>query len=80
MQYYRCKCGSHTAWGSMTPNPCTGCEKCNTTLETHPEFHKIPRPHEFVKNIVETDYGDSELSVCRWCYRSKAEIEKLVGK
>lgn len=48
MKYYRCKCGKHQAYGSMPPAKCEGCPECNTTLETHSDFHRQPEPHEFI--------------------------------
>jgi hypothetical protein len=36
VRYYRCKCGDSQAWGSMPPEPCEECPKCQTTLETVP--------------------------------------------
>lgn len=76
MQYYRCKCGKRQAWGSMGPSPCSGCLECNTTLEQYPSLHKEPKPHEMIATTVETDEGEATLSRCKWCYRSKKELEE----
>lgn len=77
MIYYRCKCGNCQAWSSMGVNPCDGCPECNTTLETGPEHHEEPKPHDFVPTPVETDEGPKPLSRCRWCMRTPREIERV---
>jgi hypothetical protein len=73
---YRCKCGRITAWGSMPPDRCRPCLKCNSTLAAHPDGHGEPQPHEFVAHDVATDAGPQPLSRCRTCQRTKAEIER----
>jgi hypothetical protein len=81
MQYYRCKCGEAQAWGSMSPAPCRGCSKCNTTLETHPDYHRTPEPHQFV-----TEYDANTGKPYRRCERClkreviglDEEIERLL--
>lgn len=76
MQYYRCKCGERTAFGSMSPYPCQGCPECNTTLETHPDLHREPKPHDFSEvQTVMTDEGPKSVTYCRWCMRRRDEIE-----
>lgn len=76
MQYYRCKCGKCEAWGSMSPYPCQGCGECGTTLETHPELHDKPKPHDFSDvETVKTDQGAATITRCRWCQRRRDEIE-----
>ncbi|MDE2103781.1 MAG: hypothetical protein KGL39_41470 [Patescibacteria group bacterium] len=77
MQYYRCKCGKQTAWGSMPPYPCDGCPDCNTTLTQHPDYHEAPEPHEFssVQNIT-TDQGPATITRCRWCGKTREQIER----
>jgi len=47
MQYYQCKCGKASAWGSMAPPMCDGCEACGTTLEMFASLHQAPQPHEY---------------------------------
>lgn len=47
MQYWRCKCGDTECWGSMPPAPCAYCDKCQSTLAQHPDYHEAPRPHVF---------------------------------
>lgn len=54
MQYYRCQCGKSQSWSSMSQPPCRGCPECNTTLELSPEFHKTPKPHQYVTRYDET--------------------------
>jgi hypothetical protein len=67
MLYYRCKCGNSTAFGSMPPNPCDGCSKCNTTLALHPDYHRVPEPHKPVTrydNVTGKSY-----QVCLTCMK-----------
>ena len=75
MQYYRCACGHAEAWGSMPPYPCSGCADCGTTLDQHPQDHRTPEPHDFVPYPVETAEGDKTISRCRWCHRTRKEVE-----
>lgn len=67
MKFYRCKCGAREAYGSMSPYPCSGCEKCGTTLEQHPDDHRIPKPHDWQTELVETDEGKKPRTRCSWC-------------
>lgn len=76
MRYYRCKCGKRESWGSMPPDQCQGCPDCKTTLDEHPSSHRAPAPHEFVATDVETDAGPQPLTRCRWCHRTRAELEQ----
>jgi hypothetical protein len=76
MRYYRCECGDITSWSSMGVLPCDGCKKCNTTLETGPKDHKVPEDHVFEPYPVETDEGPKSLSRCKYCLRTKKELEK----
>lgn len=71
MRYYRCQCGERTAWGSMPPFPCSGCEKCGTTLEEAPGLHRTPEPHNWRPTTVETDEGPKTLTRCSWCSARK---------
>lgn len=75
MKYYRCKCGSKTAYGSMPPYPCNGCIDCGTTLEMFPECLRTPEPHDFVQDMIDTDDGPHPKSYCRWCHRTKKQLE-----
>lgn len=77
MLYYRCKCGKSKAWGSMPPFPCSGCSTCGTTMEVHPDYHTTPKPHDFIKNEIETDEGFSTISKCKYCGWTLSEIKKL---
>lgn len=74
MQYYRCKCGYKTAWGSMPCSDCQGCDKCNTTLETHPDMHQELKPHDFIEKFDENT--GKPYKRCRICMYSDKEIER----
>ena len=76
MQYYRCKCGKSTAYGTMGPNPCDGCYECGTTLDQAPELHRTPEPHQMEPTTVQTDDGQAVLHRCRWCGKTQAQIDK----
>ena len=75
MQYYRCKCGKQWSWGSMPPSPCAKCSNCASDLAPGPDFHEEPLPHDFHTQQVETDNGPQPLSICRWCSKTKTEID-----
>lgn len=64
----------------MPPDRCRGCSKCGTNLVDMgfcgPEDHKDPAPHEFYTQQVETNDGPKPLDRCRWCYRTRSQIEK----
>lgn len=74
MKYWQCKCGDYQFYGSgMSPEPCTYCKKCGTTAAGLP-----PIPHEFTMiSKVETDEGEKKLSRCKWCYKTKSQIERM---
>ena len=76
MRYYRCKCGDCTAFGSMSPYPCSKCNKCGSDLASSPDGHSNPLPHEFLPTLIETDLGEAVLSRCKWCHRTKKECDK----
>ncbi len=76
MQYYRCKCGTAAAYGSMPPPQCEGCEACGTTLELFPVHWTEPKPHHWHETKVETDAGFAPLTVCLWCGVKKKDLEK----
>jgi len=76
MQHYRCKYGNCESWGSDGPFPCDRCSKCGSDLAPAPFLHEDPKPHEFIQEMVETDEGPKPLSMCKWCYRTKRQIEK----
>lgn len=76
MQYYRCKCGEATAWGSIPPPQCSFCPTCKSNLALSAGSHTDPKPHEFYPSRVETDEGEKSVTTCRLCMRTKKEIEK----
>lgn len=77
MKYYRCKCGKRWSVGSMSPRPCDGCPDCNTTLEEHPDDHKVPAPHQW--EMVE-EFIDGKMvelrTYCKICYAEKPKEEE----
>jgi len=75
MKYNQCQCGELKFWGSgMNPSPCSKCDKCGTGIG--PEY-LVPKEHDFsMVEKVDTDEGPKTLSRCRWCYYSKADLEK----
>ena len=76
MLNYQCECGEIRRFGSMPPNPCEPCDKCNS-VPTLDRSHREPMPHDFSSaSVVQTDEGEKTLTRCRLCHRSKAEIEK----
>lgn len=79
MQYYRCRCGETRSFGSMPPDRCRGCSKCGTNLVNMRlqglDDHRPPQPHKFFTEQVETNDGPKPLDRCRWCLRTRAEIE-----
>ena len=78
MIYSRCKCGNVQQWGSgMPPAKCDPCPKCGTIPATGPDCHPDPVPHDFsFAEQVETDEGPKTLSRCRYCLKTKKEIEE----
>lgn len=82
MNFHRCKCGEKQCWESGMPPPrCTPCEKCGTVPGPGPNAHPDPIPHEFTAvSEVETDEGMKKLTRCRWCHKTKAEIEYKKGE
>jgi hypothetical protein len=77
MQYGKCKCGKYEFWGSgMMPARCSPCEICGTIPAGSPTTHPDPLPHNYYVEKVETDDGDKSLTRCRWCLKTKTEIEK----
>lgn len=77
MQYYRCKCGKAEAHTSMGVYPCDRCAECGSDLSQNPNNHQEPKDHDLVVTKVQTDEGEKTLSRCRWCLRTKAQIEKV---
>lgn len=75
MQFYRCKCGASRSWGSMPPPLCARCGACGSDLAPGPSLHREPKPHEYLVEQVATDAGPAPLTRCRWCMKTKAELE-----
>ncbi len=67
MLYYRCKCGVSQAWSSMGVASCNGCGTCHTTLETSPDMHRTPDPHEPVTRYDEQT--GKPYQVCLRCLK-----------
>lgn len=79
MRYYRCKCGKNTAYGSMPPYQCSKCEDCGSDLAEHPDHHREPKPHDFSDvQKVQTDQGEMTVTHCRYCGRTKAQIDREI--
>jgi len=74
MKNYRCKCGRHTATGSMSPPLCFACETCHMRLSPINEYGP-PLPHNFAEQAVETDGGQDRLTTCVQCGKSLREIK-----
>lgn len=86
MRYMRCKCGKRECWTSMGHADCDGCEKCNTTLEEHPDDHREPIPHVIgMRWKIDQQTGERYIATnCTRCLnaphdiRDPAEIARLV--
>lgn len=77
MQYARCKCGEYEIWTTMGIQPCSWCLKCGTVPAYGPGPHNTERtPHKMESHKVETDGEDATLSRCRYCGRTKRELER----
>lgn len=79
MVYYQCRCGDRWSHGSMAPPRCMGCEKCGTSLASHPSGLGTPSPHEFMEEQVQTDQGPQPLSRCRFCGKTRQQTEAAGG-
>lgn len=77
MLYYRCKCGKREAWGSMPPPQCAICPECKSDLALSKDSHSEPKPHEFEETDVQTDEGVKKLSRCRWCDKTRKQIQEM---
>ena len=78
MQNWRCKCGESTAFGSMWPQDCEGCNQCNTTYAQHPDHHKIREPHEW--KIRYNENTGKPYQMCNKCShidRESYDISKI---
>lgn len=69
MQHYRCKCGESTAFGSMSPMDCEGCDKCNTTYAQHPDYHETPKAHDWI--IKYNENTGKPYEICGKCNKRK---------
>lgn len=77
MRYYRCRCGKEEAWTTIGVTACNWCAACGTTLAESPEGHsEVRTPHRLEATTVRTDEGDATLSRCKWCGRTRADLEK----
>jgi len=66
MRFFRCKCGSRTAWSSMGVQTCEVCEECGSTLAESPDTHLEPTEHQW-KTQFNQDTGKPEHERCRVC-------------
>jgi len=66
MRFFRCKCGSRTAWSSMGVQTCEVCEECGSTLAESPDTHLEPTEHQW-KTQFNQDTGKPEYERCRVC-------------
>lgn len=73
MRYWHCKCGKCEAFGSDPPKPCMVCPECGTDYMGNP-----PKDHDWVVEQTETDEGPKPLSRCRYCYKTKGQLEKYM--
>jgi hypothetical protein len=80
MQYYECKCGEATAFGSMSPDKCTRCAKCGARLLNIAYKAKAteedwkPAPHEW-KTYYVVNTG-KPYEKCAVCFERKSEEVK----
>lgn len=59
---------------------CSGCEKCNTTLEESPEHHQTPEPHDWREEwTIDPKTGErGKERICLRCYQREAvEVSEL---
>lgn len=71
MQYYRCKCGESTAFGSCPPSPCSKCKFCGSDFAQHPDYHQEPKDHRWITESIDTDLGPMPRTYCAWCFKRK---------
>ena len=85
MRYYgNCRCGNVQTFGSDPPPVCLGCDKCGTKImlpdwwaDNDDGSPMRPVEHDFSSvHKVETDEGEKELSLCKYCHQSRKHIEK----
>ena len=70
MQWYRCKCGYESVYGSVIPQPCEGCDKCGTTLAMSADGHREVEPHEMSPEVAQM-HGHT-YHHCKRCGYGKA--------
>lgn len=76
MRYVRCKCGASEGWTSMGRTRCFACPECGSDMAESPKGHLDPLPHDFSSSIEQqTEDGPITVPVCRYCHRTKWEIE-----
>lgn len=79
MRYQRCRCGACEWFGET--RRCDQCSKCKSGPGWSPETHREPEPHDFSRiEKVQTDQGDGTITRCRYCYQTRAEIEKRANR
>lgn len=82
MRLFKCKCGERKVLSVSRPPSCIACEKCGTTLSKGKDRHRRRSDHLFHVELVETDDGYRNLTVCVQCQMTKREIEgsKKIGE
>ena len=66
MQYYRCECGESEFYGSDSPRPCMGCDKCGTTYAQSPTGHRPREPHQW-RPQFSRETGAPTRPICTVC-------------
>ena len=74
MRHYSCKCGEAEFFGSDTPSPCQGCEKCKTNFYGQPL-----KPHKFDRVLYNQNTG-KPYHICSVCYTSNLKEFKEAQK
>jgi len=69
MQFWRCKCGKSTAFGSDAPFQCEVCDECGSTYASHPDFHAEPIEHDFI--IRYNEKTGKPYKICKRCHTKK---------
>lgn len=81
MQYQRCKCGAVEWFGSDPPPLCAACYKCGSGPGASPTTHREPQPHDFTSvKTIRTDQGEATITRCRYCLKTRPQIEKLAAR
>ena len=77
MRYQRCQCGACEWFGSDPPPLCDFCNKCGSGPGSSPTTHREPLPHDFASvETIQTDQGDATITRCRYCRKTRQQIEK----